>query len=82
MEGDSSDDESDRFLPDDAVENAQGIEDISWIPLVPGVTVSTSRQPRIVKTWTEFQHNAAGEHDPYADTTAVRVGCRCRTCGA
>jgi hypothetical protein len=73
MEGDSSDDEGDRFLPDDTVEDSQGIEDIARIPLVPCVTV-TSRQPRIIVTWTAFQHDAAAEHESYVDTTAVHAG--------
>jgi hypothetical protein len=60
MEGDSSDDEGDRFLPDDTVEDPQGIEDISLVPLVHGVTV-TLRHPRIVKTWTAFQHDATSQ---------------------
>jgi hypothetical protein len=74
MGGESSDDLGDRFLPDDTVEDSQGIEDIAWIPLVHCVTV-TLRQPRIIVIWTVFQHDAAAEHDPYyADTTPVRVG--------
>jgi hypothetical protein len=40
IEGDSSDDEGDCFLPDDTVVDPQGIEDISWIPLLHGVTVT------------------------------------------
>jgi hypothetical protein len=72
MEGDSSDDEGDRFLPDDTVEDSQGIGDIAWIALVHGVTF-TLREPRIIVTWTTFQHNAAAEHDPYANTIAVRA---------
>jgi hypothetical protein len=73
IEGDSSDDEGDRFLPDDTVEGTQGIEDIAWIPLVHGVTV-TLRQPRIILTWTTFEHDAAAEHNRHAATIAVRAG--------
>jgi hypothetical protein len=41
MERDSSNDEGDRFLPDDTIEDTQvGIEDIAWIPPVLGVTVT------------------------------------------
>jgi hypothetical protein len=72
MEGDSSDDEGVHFLPDHTVEDSQGIEDIARIPLVHGVTV-TLRQPRILVTWTAFQHDVATEHDPYVDTTVVRA---------
>jgi hypothetical protein len=73
IEGDSSDDEGVRFLPDDTVEDSQGIEDIAWIPLVCGVTV-TLRLPRIIVTWTAFQHDAAAEHEPYVVRIAVRAG--------
>jgi hypothetical protein len=72
IEGDSSADEGVRFLPDGTVEESQGIPDIAWIPFVPGVTV-TLRQQRVIVTWTAFQHDATAEHDPYADTTAVRA---------
>jgi hypothetical protein len=73
MEGVSSDDEGDRFPPDDTVEDSQGIEDIAWIQLVHGVTV-TVREPRMIVTWTAFKHDVAAEHDPYADTAPVRAG--------
>jgi hypothetical protein len=61
-EGDSYDDEGDRFLPDDTVEDSQGIEDIAWTSLVPSVTV-TLCYPRTIVTWTAFQHDSAAEHD-------------------
>jgi hypothetical protein len=72
MEGDSSDDEGDPALSDDTAKDSKGIEDDAWVSHVPGVTV-TLRQPRAVATWTVFQHDDAAEHDPHADTTAVRA---------
>jgi hypothetical protein len=73
MEGDSSDDEGDRFFPDDTVEDSQSIEDIAWTQLVHDVIV-TVHQPRMIVTWTAFKHDVAAEHDPYADTAPVRAG--------
>jgi hypothetical protein len=34
VEGDSSDDEGDSFLPDDTVTDSQGVEEMAWVPLV------------------------------------------------
>jgi hypothetical protein len=72
MEGDSSDDEGDPALPDDAAQDSQGVEDAAWVPLVHDVTV-TLRQPRTRATWTVFQHDDVAEHDPHAYTSAVRA---------
>jgi hypothetical protein len=70
--GDSSDDEGDPALSDGTAKDSQGVEDDVWVPRVHGATVKL-RQPRIVVTWTVFQNDDAAEHDPHADTTAVRA---------
>jgi hypothetical protein len=67
MEGDSSNDEGDPALPDDTAEVSQAVEDAAWPPPVP------LRQPRTMATWTVLQHDDAAEHDPQANTTAVRA---------
>jgi hypothetical protein len=81
MDGDSSDDEGDPALPDDTAEDSQGVEDAAWVPPVHGVTV-TLRQPRTMATWTVFQHDDVAQHEPFADTNAVRAAQNGRASGA